>query len=99
MRARRVLRLCAALLLFAIALALLSACAPRGRYTNALGASYTFRSRSRYTHTDAFGVRSSGTYEIEGDSITFTPKGSSPYTLPFAKDGDSITIGDLVYSK
>ncbi len=99
---RRSLRPCARILalilLLALALALLCACAPRGTYTNALGASYTLRGK-KYTHEDAYGVKTAGRYEIDGGYITFSPKGGTPYALPFSRSGDTLTIGDLVYTK
>lgn len=91
-------RLLALALLFATLLLLLPACAPRGTYTNALGASYTLRG-SKYTHTDAYGVKTSGKFEIDGSRITFFPKGAESYTLPFSKKGDVLTIGGLTYEK
>ena len=94
--ARRIL---AAALLLALALSLLVGCAPRGVYTNALGASYRFKVGKRYVHTDSLGNVTRGSYEIEDDTVTFTPKGGTPFSLPFEKEGSSLSIGGIVYQK
>lgn len=98
-KACRLVRLSALVLVLALLAVLLVSCAPSGKYVNSLGASYTLRRGGSYTHTDAFGVKTTGRYEIDGDEITFTPKGGTPYTLPFSRKGNTLTIGGLAYTK
>ena len=95
----RALRAFALLLLLALLLGALVSCSPRGVYTNALGASYRFRAWGRYTHTDAAGTVTGGRYSIEGDTITFSPRGADSFSMPYQKRGDTLIIGDIYYEK
>ena len=95
----RTLRILAVALLFTLLLACLVGCNPRGTYTDALGASYRFKIGEKYVHTDTLGNVTKGKYEIEGDTITFTPNGTTPFSLPYKKEGSSLIIGEIVYKK
>jgi hypothetical protein len=97
---KNVMRLLALLLLFALVLTALVACKPRGEFVGPLGDSYRF-SGNKYRHCDSMGNVSKGTYRVEDDFITFTPKGSdASFSLPYKKNSSkSLTIGEVTYKK
>ncbi len=96
---RSAIRILAAALLLVLLCSLLVGCNPRGVYTDALGASYRFQIGGKYVHTDSLGNVTRGKYEIEGNTITFSPKNTDPFSLPFKKEGSSLIIGEIVYKK
>lgn len=96
---KRVCRTVSCVLILLLLISLLVGCAPRGVYTNALGASYRFKMGGKYEHTDSLGNVTRGKYEIGDGTLTLTPRDGTPFSLPFEKDGSSLRIGGIVYVK
>ena len=97
---RKFCRILSLLLLLSLLLTCLVACKPRGEFKGSLGDSYRF-SGSSYRYTDSEGNVTKGSYQIEGDFITFTPDATNaPFSLPYKRNSSkSIVIGEVVYKK
>lgn len=75
---------------------------PSGKYSDPTGiTSYEFKGK-KYTYTtEVAGITSTvkGTYEIKDGNIILTPEKGASVTLPYALDGDTVTIGLVKYTK
>ncbi len=102
-------KIIAAALLCATLLLLLTSCGGlSGTYTSTYVGTYEFSGKN-YTYTSLVGTKTTGTYEIEDDKITFTPEETSiggvsvdrekPVTYSFEKGDGTITINKVTYTK
>ena len=102
---KSVIRIFSLALLAIMLLGVLTSCVNTlsGTYVDSTGIVKLTFDGDKVTYSSGIGPLSitlDGTYKIDGDEITLTIDGSPINgTLPFAKDGKTITIGGVTYTK
>ena len=69
-----------------------------GKYCNSMNWCFTLDD-GNYTLKRSVGAPIKGTYKIDGQKITFTPNGGSPYDGELERNNNKLILGQTVYKK